>query len=159
MNPTSSLTHLLVILQRYYKMLGPTIIKKLKCYFCAVFSIKLISRTVKLQLYNTLFRPTVTYTSETWVLKEHVITFGEKITRKIYGATETDDGYWRIKTDQEIDDIMKGQNIIEFIKKQRLCWLGHVERMSEDNNVQKIKGWKPMSKQPIGRPKMRWGDR
>ena len=26
-----------------------------------------------------------------------------------------------------------------FIKKQRLNWLGHVERMAEDNNVEKIK--------------------
>jgi hypothetical protein len=30
--------------------------------------------------------------------------------------------------------------------------------MSEDNNVQKIKRWKPMSKRPIGRPKIRWED-
>jgi hypothetical protein len=50
------------------------------------------------------------------------------------------------------------QNIIGFIKKQRLNWLGHVERMPEDNIVQKIKRWKPMSKRPIGRPKTRWED-
>jgi hypothetical protein len=49
-------------------------------------------------------------------------------------------------------------DIIWFIKKQRLNWLGHVERMTEDNNVQKIKRWKPMSKRPIGRPKTRWED-
>jgi hypothetical protein len=28
--------------------------------------------------------------------------------------------------------------------------------MAEDNIVQKIKRWKPMSKRPIGRPKTRW---
>jgi len=44
------------------------------------------------------------------------------------------------------------------LKKQRLNWLGHVERMAEDNIVQKIKRWKPMSKRPIGRPKTRWED-
>ena len=37
-----------------------------------------------------------------------------------------------------------------------LNWLGHVERMAEDNTVQRIKRWKPMSKRPIGRPKTRW---
>ena len=36
--------------------------------------------------------------------------------------------------------------------------MGHVERVAEDNNVQKIKRWKPMSKRPIGRPKIRWED-
>jgi hypothetical protein len=30
--------------------------------------------------------------------------------------------------------------------------------MTEDNNVQKIKRWKPMSKRPIGRLKTRWED-
>jgi len=30
--------------------------------------------------------------------------------------------------------------------------------MTEDNNVQKIKRWKPMSERPIGRPKTRWED-
>ena len=52
--------------------------------------------------------------------------------------------------------MLKGQNIIGFIKKQRLNWLDDVERMAEDNNVQKIKRWKPVSKRSIGRPKTRW---
>jgi len=30
--------------------------------------------------------------------------------------------------------------------------------MAEDNIVQRIKIWKPMSKRPIGRPKTRWED-
>jgi hypothetical protein len=30
--------------------------------------------------------------------------------------------------------------------------------MADDNNVKKIKRWKPMSKRPIGRPKARWED-
>ena len=84
--------------------------------------------------------------------------FERKIMRKILGPTRSEDGYWRIKTNQEINDILKGQNIIGFIKKQRLNWLGHVERMAEDNNVQKIKRRKPMSKRPIVRPKIRWED-
>ena len=78
--------------------------------------------------------------------------------RKIFGATRADDGYWRIKTNQEINYILKGQNIIGFIKKQRLNWLGHVERMAEDNIVQKIKRWKPMPRRPIGIPKTRCED-
>jgi hypothetical protein len=53
---------------------------------------------------------------------------------------------------------MKGQNIIGFIKMQRLSWSGHVERIADDNNVKKIKRWKPMSKRPTGRPKTRWED-
>ena len=32
------------------------------------------------------------------------------------------------------------------------------ERMAEDNIVQKIKRWEPVSKGPTGRPKTRWED-
>jgi hypothetical protein len=69
--------------------------------------------------------------------------------REIYGPTRTEDGYWRIKTNQDNNDILKGQNIIGFIKKQRLNWLGHVERMAEDNIVQSIESWKPCLKDQL----------
>ena len=76
--------------------------------------------------------------------------------RKIYGSTRTEYGYRSIKTNQEINDILKGRNIIGFIKKQRLNWLGHIERVAEDNIVHRIKRWKPMFKRQIGRPKTCW---
>jgi len=84
--------------------------------------------------------------------------FERRIMWNIFGPTRTDDGYWRIKINQEINEILKGQNIIGFVKKRGLNWLGHVERMAEDNIVQKIKRWKPVSKRPTGRPKTRWED-
>jgi hypothetical protein len=84
--------------------------------------------------------------------------FKRKIMRKIYVPTRTEDGYWRIKTTPRNNDILKGQNIIGFIKKQRLNWLGHIECMAEDNTVNRIKRWKPMSKRPIGRPRTRLED-
>jgi hypothetical protein len=46
--------------------------------------------------------------------------FERKIMRKIFGPTRLDDGYGRIRTNQEISDILKGQNIIGLIKKQIL---------------------------------------
>ena len=38
-----------------------------------LFTSKLISRNVKLQMYNTLIPPMVTYASETWVIKGNMI--------------------------------------------------------------------------------------
>ena len=86
-----------------------------------LFSSKLISQNVELQLYNTLILPTVTYASETWVLKENMtnklMIFERKIMRKIFGPKRTNNGYWRIKTNKEINYILKGQNVIGFFKK------------------------------------------
>ena len=53
--------------------------------------------------------------------------FERKIVRKIVGPTRSEDGYWRIKTDQEINDILKGQNIIGFINPS--AW-GHLNPSS-----------------------------
>ena len=71
--------------------------------------------------------------------------------RKGFGPARTDDGYWRIKPDQEINYILKGQNMIGFIKKQRLNRIGHVERIAEDNVVKKKENWKHVSKRQIER--------
>jgi hypothetical protein len=35
-----------------------------------------------------------------------LMTIERNIMRKIYGPTRTEDGYWRIKTNQEINDIL-----------------------------------------------------
>jgi len=65
-----------------------------------------------------LIFPTVTYASKTENMTNRLMIFERKIMREIFGATRTDDGCWRIKTNQEISYILKGQNIIGFIKKQ-----------------------------------------
>jgi len=76
-----------------------------------LFSSKSIPRSIKLQLYNTSVLPTVTYACETWVLEENMtnklMIFERKLIRKIFDPIGTADGYWRIKTDQEINDILK----------------------------------------------------
>ena len=40
--------------------------------------------------------------------------------RKIFGPTRTDDGYWRIEINQEINAILKVKIIIGFIKKTKI---------------------------------------
>jgi hypothetical protein len=44
------------------------------------------------------------------------------------------------------------------LKKARLRWLGHVERMSEDRVIKKRYMSKPEGRRIVGRPKMRWLD-
>ena len=46
--------------------------------------------------------------SVTYGFTNKLMTFKRKIMRKIFGPTRTNDGYCRIKTNQEINDILKG---------------------------------------------------
>ena len=48
--------------------------------------------------------------------------------------------------------------LINFARVQRLGWYGHVERMQETWMVKAIHAWKPISKRPMGRPKISWED-
>ena len=59
---------------------------------------------------------------------------------------------WRIKTNQELDEIIKRKNIINFIQAQRLSWFGHIERMQGTRMVKAIYSWKPISRRPTRRP-------
>ena len=54
--------------------------------------------------------------------------------------------------------LIKRTNIINFIRAQRLSWLGHIERMQGTRMVKAIYSWKPISRRPTGRPKTRWRD-
>jgi hypothetical protein len=103
----------------------------------------------------------VTYASEIWVLKETIIqkllVFERKLLRRIFGPTK-ENKIWRVKTNEELDKLIKHKNIINHIKAQRLSWLGHAQRMSDIRTVKKIFNWKPLSKRSQGRPKYRLED-
>ena len=77
--------------------------------------------------------------------------------RKIFGPTY-ENGYWRIKTNKELDKLIKHESIINFARAQRLGWYGRIERMQETRIVEAIHDWKPISKRPMGGPKIRLED-
>ena len=72
----------------------------------------------------------MTYALETWILKETIIhkllVFERKILRRIFGPTK-ENQIWRVKTNEELDKLIKHKNIINYIKAQRLRWFGHVQ--------------------------------
>jgi len=71
-------------------------------------------------------------------VKNNLMIFERKVLRKIFGATKERDGTWRIKTDDELDKLVRHKNIINYIQAQRLNWFGHLHRMSEERMVKKV---------------------
>jgi len=63
--------------------------------------------------------------------------FERKILRKIFGPTEESNGVWRIKTNKELDELIKHQNITNYVKAQQLSWFGNINRMPETSTVKK----------------------
>jgi GTP1/Obg family GTP-binding protein len=83
--------------------------------------------------------------------------FERKIIRRLYGPV-MENNVWRIRYNEELNTLLKGEDVVRFIKTQRIRWLGHVERM-EDNAMPKrmLKG-RLYSKRKKGRPRVRWLD-
>ena len=70
--------------------------------------------------------------------EEHApLIFERKIFRRIYGP-KYENGEWKSRTNRELEEMSKGENIVKWIKGQRISWLGRLERMEEDRMPKKI---------------------
>jgi hypothetical protein len=122
---------------------------------------KIIKRSVKIQIYKTLIRPVVTYGSEIWTLTksdENLLRiFERKILRKIYGPIQEGD-IWRIRNNEELNRSINGEDIVKFIKPQKIRWLGHVERMEVGAMPRKMMEGRLKIGRRKGRPSLRWLD-
>jgi len=78
--------------------------------------------------------------AEAWTLtkkeEQVLLIFGRKIFRRIYGP-KYENGEWKSRTNRELEKMSKGENIVKWMKGQRIGWLGHLERM-EDRMPKKI---------------------
>jgi hypothetical protein len=97
-------------------------------------------------------KPVTTYGSETWTLtksdKNLLRIFERKILRKMYGPVQERDT-WRIRNNEELNRFIQGEDIVKFIKVQRIRWLGHVKRMEAGAMPRRMRE---------GRLRLRWMD-
>jgi len=66
-----------------------------------------------------------------------VLIFGRKMFRSIYGP-KYENGEWKSLKNRELEEMKKGENVVKWIKGQRISWLGHLERMEEDRVPKKF---------------------
>jgi hypothetical protein len=76
----------------------------------------------------------VTYGAETWTMtkkeKQALLIFERKIFRRIYDP-KYKDGEWKSRTNRELEELSKGENVVKWMKWQGISWLGHLKRMEE----------------------------
>ena len=81
--------------------------------------------------------------------------FERKIFRRIYGP-KYENGEWKSRTNREREEMSKGENIVKWIKGQRISWLDHLERMEEDRMPKKIFTQELEGTRRRGRPRKGW---
>jgi hypothetical protein len=87
--------------------------------------------------------------------EQTLLIFERKIFRRIYGP-KYEDGELKIRTNRELEESNKGENIVKLIKGQRISWLGHLERMEEDRMPKKIFTEELEGTRRRGRPRKGW---
>jgi hypothetical protein len=65
---------------------------------------------------------------------------------------------WRKLHNEELNDLYSLPIIVRVVKSRRMKWAGHVARMGEDRDVNRMLVGKPEGKRPLGRPRHRWVD-
>ena len=107
----------------------------------------------------TYSRPVVSYEAETWTLtkkeEQALLIFERKIFGRIYGP-KYENGEWKSRTNRELEEMSKGENIVKWKKGQRISLLGHLERMEEDRMPKKIFTQELQWTRRGGRPRKRW---
>jgi len=132
-----------------------------RTHFAAIslFRSQHLSRATKILLNKTPIRPAVLYGAEVWMMtkkeEQAVLIFERKIFRRIYGA-KYENGEWKSRTNRELEEMSKGENIVKWIKGQRISWLGHLERMEEDRMPKKIFIQEMEGTTRRGRPRRGW---
>jgi hypothetical protein len=69
---------------------------------------------------------------------------------------QNEDGFWRIRMNHELNDLMKNADTVTYVKSKRMAWLGHVMRMDGERIAKRVLEWKPMGRRNRGRPRKRW---
>jgi hypothetical protein len=69
--------------------------------------------------------------------EQALLIFERKIFRRIYGP-KYENGEWKSRTNRKLEEMSKGENIVKWIRGQRVSWLGHLEKMEEDRTPKKI---------------------
>ena len=91
---------------------------------------KKIYKRIKVVIYETIYRPILTYFCVSWVMNsnnESAIQACEmRFLRRIEGKTRRD----RIRN-KIISDIVGVQSIQEYVERPQLRWYGHVKRMDD----------------------------
>jgi hypothetical protein len=69
--------------------------------------------------------------------EQSLLILENKIFRRIYGP-KYENGEWKSRTNRELEELSKGENMVKWIKGQRISLLGHLERMKENRMHKKI---------------------
>jgi hypothetical protein len=74
----------------------------------------------------------------------------------LYYCPKYEHGEWRTRTNREFEEMSKGENIVKWIRGQRISWLGHLETMEKNRMPKMILSQELEGPRRRERPRERW---
>ena len=131
---------------RTYYQLNKTVINK-----------KELGVKTKMQIYQTVYLPTLLYGCVTWdrtTKTDSQVTAAEmKYLRPVLNKTRKDR-----ERNVKIRETLKVRPVTQLIEEKQLKWFGHVKRMGKDRIVRKSVEAREWEKRSRGRPRITWLD-
>jgi hypothetical protein len=86
-------------------------------------------------------RPTIQYSSETRTLSvgdvNSLLAFERQVLRRVCTEVQTEER-WSMRDKDEFDKLMTGESIVEYVRAQRITYLGRRNRMEKAKRVRTI---------------------
>ncbi|CAF3293547.1 unnamed protein product [Rotaria sp. Silwood2] len=127
----------------------------LRSLYCSVVTKAELSKKTKLSIFKSVYRPTLIYGHEHWVLTEKLrsrIQAAEmRFLRRTSGLTLRN----KIRS-TDIRESLQIEPLLQYIERSQLRWLGHIIRMQHNRLPYQIFEAKPIGKRPVGRPRTSW---
>jgi hypothetical protein len=63
---------------------------------------------------------------------------------------------WRIGSSEEIDLLIKHENMVRHIKTRRIRWIIHIVKTDKERMMTSVAEWRAITVRGIGRKRLRW---
>ena len=114
-----------------------------------------VSQKVKMKVFNAMVLPVLSYAASTWAMtrteERKLDALEMRMIRTIMGIRWTD----RVRN-EDIRSRLHQVPISLKIRRARLQWLGHMERMEVDRIPKEVSRARMVGRRPRGRPRTRW---
>lgn len=114
-----------------------------------------VSKQTKIKVFKSIYRPVLTFGSETWVLtkkqKSRIQATEMKYLRRIKGINRTD----RVRN-QDVREELGIESVLTVIERNQLRWYGHLNRMGDNRQVKSVWEARTIPRRKRGRPGETW---
>ena len=116
-----------------------------------------VSLKVKMKIFNAVVLPVLLYGASTWALTRteelRLDAFEMRMLRNIIGVR------WdHFVRNEDIRERLCQPPVSIKLRRARMKWFGHVERMGGERQVKRIMNAEMEGRRPVGRPRTRWKD-